>query len=303
MFNLCYSCLHVLDNSDFSWNSLQFVILEGILQISGKPDVAKRALYEVSTLLHQNPRKDKSPLNFAMPFGGQGFHPPGAPMPSMLPPGNPMWSHRNPSSHGMPPTPWMEGYGNQHSRFVPGGFNDVPPGPGAEASAEFSMKILCSAGKIGGVIGKGGSNVKQLQQETGASIHVQDASAESDERVIRVSAFEVCLFCCTSTISLSLSLLHLFIWFISITHMDILLYIDYWVSMRFYCCQYTSGGSLYLYCFRLSGIQDQKPLKQFFSFRIKLVNTLKKVISLLGFLSRQVRLVAFLVKEVMLLMR
>lgn len=243
MFNLCYSCLHyyyffflisehdhiwkfVLDNSDFSWNSLQFVILEGILQISGKPDVAKRALYEVSTLLHQNPRKDKPPLSFTMPFGGQGFHPPGAPMPSMLPPGNPMWSHRNSSPHGMPPTPWMEGYGNQHSRFAPGGFNGVPPGPGAEASAEFSMKILCSAGKIGGVIGKGGSNVKQLQQETGASIHVQDASAESDERVIRVSAFEVCLFCYTSTISL----LHLVIWFIGITLMDILLCINY-------CCQ------------------------------------------------------------------
>lgn len=161
-----------------------------LVQISGKPDVAKRALYEVSTLLHQNPRKDKPPLSFAMPFGGQGFHPPGAPMPNMLPPGNPMWSHRNSSSHGMLPTPWMEGYGNQHSRFVPGGFDGVPPGPGAEASAEFSMKILCSAGKIGGVIGKGGSNVKQLQQETGSSIHVQDASAESDERVIRVSAFE-----------------------------------------------------------------------------------------------------------------
>lgn len=41
-----------------------------------------------------------------------------------------------------------------------------------EASAEFSMKLLCSAEKIGGVIGKGGFNVKQLQQESGASIHV-----------------------------------------------------------------------------------------------------------------------------------
>jgi poly(rC)-binding protein 2/3/4 len=53
------------------------------------------------------------------------------------------------------------------------------------------MKILCSTGKIGGVIGKGGSNVKIVQQETGASIHVEDASAESEERAIRVSAFEV----------------------------------------------------------------------------------------------------------------
>lgn len=84
----------------------------------------------------------------------------------------------------------MGGYGDQPSGFGPGGFNGDPPAQ-REASAEFSMKILCSAGKIGGVIGKGGFNVKQLQQETGASIHVEDASTESDERVIRVSAFEV----------------------------------------------------------------------------------------------------------------
>lgn len=183
-----------MDNRDFSCNSQQLVILEGLLQISGKSDVAKRALYQVSTLLHENPRKDKTPLTFPMPFGGQGF-PPGGPLPNMLPPGNPMWSHRNSTSHGMPPAPWVEAYGNHHSGFAPRGFNGVPPGPVAEPSAEFSMKILCSAGRIGGVIGKGGFNVKQLQQETGASIHVQDASAESDERVIRVSAFEVCLFC------------------------------------------------------------------------------------------------------------
>ncbi|XP_050269831.1 KH domain-containing protein At4g18375-like isoform X1 [Quercus robur] len=161
-----------------------------LVQISGKRDVAKKALYDVSTLLHQNPRKDKPPLTFPMPFGGQGFHPPGAPLPNMLPPGNPMWSHWNSDSHGMPPMPWMGGYGNRPSEFVPGGFNGVPPGPVAEASAEFFMKILCSAGKIGGVIGKGGFNVRQLQQETGAGIYVQEASTDSDERVIRVSAFE-----------------------------------------------------------------------------------------------------------------
>ncbi|KAI5340576.1 hypothetical protein L3X38_019850 [Prunus dulcis] len=160
-----------------------------LVQISGKPDVTKRALYEVSTLLHQNPRKDKPPSGFPMPFGGQGFRPPGAPMTNVLPPGNPMWSNRAPS-HSTPPMPRMEGYGNRSSEFAPGGFNGVPPGHGGEALAEFSMKILCSPGKIGGVIGKGGFNVKQLQLETGASIYVQEASTDSEERVIHVSAFE-----------------------------------------------------------------------------------------------------------------
>ncbi|KAJ0099234.1 hypothetical protein Patl1_21461 [Pistacia atlantica] len=158
--------------------------------ISGKPDVAKRALYEVSTLLHQNPRKDKPPTNFPVPYGGQSFHALGPPTTSVHSPGKSMWPPRNSSSHGMPPMPWMGGYGNQPSGFGSGGFNDVPPGHRGETSAEFSMKILCSAGKIGGVIGKGGFNVKQLQQETGTSIHVEDASTDSDERVIRVSAIE-----------------------------------------------------------------------------------------------------------------
>lgn len=160
-----------------------------LVQISGKPAVAKKALYEVSTLLHQNPRKDKPPSSFPMSFGGQGFHPPGASMGNMPPPGNPMWSNRNSNSQGVPPMPWMGGYRSQPS-VVPGGFDGVHAGHGGEASGEFSMKILCPAGKIGGVIGKGGFNVKQLQQETGASIHVEDALAESEERVIRVSSFE-----------------------------------------------------------------------------------------------------------------
>nr|GEV20842.1 glutamate--cysteine ligase, chloroplastic [Tanacetum cinerariifolium] len=47
----------------------------------------------------------------------------------------------------------------------------------------------------GGVIRMAGSTLRQLpqetQQETGTSIHVGDASVESDERVICVSSFNV----------------------------------------------------------------------------------------------------------------
>ncbi|KAJ7975733.1 KH domain-containing protein [Quillaja saponaria] len=160
-----------------------------LVQISGKPEIAKRALYEVSTLLHQNPRKDKPPLSFPVPYGGQGFHP-HASVNDMLPPENPAWSQRNAAApHGISPRPWVR-FEDQPSRFVPGGFDGPPPTHGREAPAEFSMKILCSSGKIGGVIGKGGVNVRQLQQDTGSGIHVQDMPMESDERVICVSAIE-----------------------------------------------------------------------------------------------------------------
>ncbi|GKV16813.1 hypothetical protein SLEP1_g27395 [Rubroshorea leprosula] len=154
-----------------------------LVQISGKNDVVKRALYEVSTHLHQNPRKDKPPMSFSVPYGGQSFSP-------ALSPSNSSWPQRNSAPYSLPPVPWMGDKGKQPSRFGPGGFSGVPP-RGREAPAEFSMKILCAAGKIGGVIGKGGFVVRQLQQETGASIHVEDASTESDDRVIRVSAYEV----------------------------------------------------------------------------------------------------------------
>lgn len=103
-----------------------------------------------------------------------------------MPPTNFRAEHGS-SVRGEPPMPWM-----RPTRFGPNGVDvDYAATQGEEISSEFSMKILCPSTKIGGVIGKGGSNVRQLQQETGTSIHVDDASIESDERVIRVSSYEV----------------------------------------------------------------------------------------------------------------
>lgn len=136
-----------------------------------------------------NPRKDKPPTLPAR-YGGRSFHPVGSPLTNKLPPENPMWSPRV-LVHNTNPMRWDSEVYNKPSGFGPGGLNGVPTGHDVELEAEFSMKILCSAGKIGAVIGKGGSTVKLVQQETGASVYVEDASAESDEQAIRVSAFEV----------------------------------------------------------------------------------------------------------------
>ncbi|GMH27187.1 hypothetical protein Nepgr_029030 [Nepenthes gracilis] len=161
-----------------------------LVQISGNQAVVKRALYDVSTRLHQNPREDKS-SSFPMPLAGQGFHHSAPRMTNRPPPGNPMWSQQNTPNH-LSPVPWMGGYGNPSPGFMPGGFNDGPTRHGGEpaGAGEFSMKMLCLPGKIGRVIGYGGASVRQLQQETGASIHAEEATTDSEERVIRVSAFE-----------------------------------------------------------------------------------------------------------------
>lgn len=58
---------------------------------------------------------------------------------------------------------------------------NVPPG-------HVAFRLLCHASRIGGVIGKSGSVIKQLQQSTGAKIRIEDGLPESFDRVVMVIA-------------------------------------------------------------------------------------------------------------------
>ncbi|KAI3500120.1 hypothetical protein L1887_35936 [Cichorium endivia] len=144
-----------------------------LLQISGTPDVTRKALAKVSTLLHQNPRKDEPPSN-SRPVGPPRSYQPGAPPPP----------ERGPYTYGAPPLPWR-GYGNEPPRFGPPVIEHVEDTP-----IEFPMKILCSEAKIHGVIGRNSISLRQFQQETGTSVYVEDPIVGSDERVILVSSFD-----------------------------------------------------------------------------------------------------------------
>eukprot|EP00268_Persea_americana_P030348 TRINITY_DN2939_c0_g1_i13.p1 TRINITY_DN2939_c0_g1~~TRINITY_DN2939_c0_g1_i13.p1 ORF type:complete len:236 (+),score=42.61 TRINITY_DN2939_c0_g1_i13:92-709(+) len=53
-------------------------------------------------------------------------------------------------------------------------------------NAETLFRILCPSEKTGGVIGKGGATIRQLREETGAKIRIDDPVLGSDERVILV---------------------------------------------------------------------------------------------------------------------
>ena len=55
----------------------------------------------------------------------------------------------------------------------------IPPG-------HIAFRMLCHASRIGGVIGKSGFVIKQLQQSTGAKIRVEEAPSESPDRVVTV---------------------------------------------------------------------------------------------------------------------
>lgn len=57
---------------------------------------------------------------------------------------------------------------------------------------EVAFRLLCPNDKVGGVIGKGGSIINALENETGASISVGSTLPDSEERLITVTAMEVC---------------------------------------------------------------------------------------------------------------
>lgn len=56
---------------------------------------------------------------------------------------------------------------------------------------EIVFKVLCPVDKVGNLIGKGGSIIRVMQNETGASIKIADSASDLDERVVVISAREV----------------------------------------------------------------------------------------------------------------
>ncbi|KAL9268585.1 KH domain-containing protein [Drosera capensis] len=58
----------------------------------------------------------------------------------------------------------------------------------ATSSGAAVFRVLFPVSKIGGLIGKGGSVISQIRQETGAKIRVNDAVPGSDERVVFIMA-------------------------------------------------------------------------------------------------------------------
>ncbi|KAH9624538.1 hypothetical protein KSS87_017748 [Heliosperma pusillum] len=61
------------------------------------------------------------------------------------------------------------------------------PPPQPPSSGELQFRLLCPSSKAGGLIGKGGSVIRHLREDTGARIRVIDDS-HCDERIILISA-------------------------------------------------------------------------------------------------------------------
>ncbi|XWS39789.1 hypothetical protein CRYUN_Cryun18bG0084500 [Craigia yunnanensis] len=61
-----------------------------------------------------------------------------------------------------------------------------PPTPLYIPPGHVAFRLLCHVSRVGGVIGKSGNVIKQLQQVTGCKIRIEDAPAECPDRVITI---------------------------------------------------------------------------------------------------------------------
>lgn len=146
-----------------------------LLQISGVPDAVRKALSSIAQQLLENPPRDQR---------SQSGYPTG---PSSHSVGRPSRHDPFPQSnhvfHGQGP-PYSTGYRDAEAGF---------PDRMYPSQDMLAFRLWCPHDKIGGVIGKGGTVVKGIQNETGCDIKVLDSAADSEDRIIVISGPAVLL--------------------------------------------------------------------------------------------------------------
>ncbi|XP_044489866.1 KH domain-containing protein HEN4 isoform X2 [Mangifera indica] len=78
------------------------------------------------------------------------------------------------------PNPYSTANGSSNKRSKP------PPPPLTVPQGHVAFRLLCHASRIGGVIGKSGNVIKQLQNSTGVKIRIEEAPSDSPDRVVTV---------------------------------------------------------------------------------------------------------------------
>ncbi|KAB2610964.1 KH domain-containing protein [Pyrus ussuriensis x Pyrus communis] len=130
----------------------------------------KKALLSVSGCLQDNPKVDVANSGATKILGGSSH-------------GTGIIVQVDPIAH------WGFGPGFNASDYHSRNYSSNP-GPENIGSEEVVFKLLCHVDKVGSLIGKGGSVIRTMQNETGASFKIADCAPDSDERVIIISAQE-----------------------------------------------------------------------------------------------------------------
>eukprot|EP01018_Ginkgo_biloba_P039773 Gb_03724 [translate_table: standard] len=154
-----------------------------VVQIIGDASAVKKALFSVSCCLRDNPPLDRGQV----PPSRSG----GAPLLR----GDTFPQKKSLSMQGGPlPGIAAAGRADYHSRGPPSiallPETDANVGRRKSYHEELVFRLLCLDDKVGGIIGKGGSIIRAIQSETGTEIKIAEAVADSEERVVIISAYE-----------------------------------------------------------------------------------------------------------------
>lgn len=178
-----------------------------LVQVTGDAALVRKALFEISTRLHENVTGERTQKGAYMTEG------PGNMMPPMFAAGGGIYpstgymaqtgSLLGPSAVGGPMqglgytyggmygdtgmgTAWPLGTGLSMPSMSAGG---MPRSDGV-SEEELTIRLLCPNTRIGSIIGKGGSVIKKMREETGAKIKVEEQVPDCDERIVLISAAE-----------------------------------------------------------------------------------------------------------------
>lgn len=162
-------------------------LTDEVIQITGDAMAVKRALHAVSRCLQENPPSDRPQVIGSRPIE-TGFHGSFSDSYGSFP--DPYGDHFSHRSSFLSPTPTSSLDYVPRGRPFPTPTEKISSPDPKTTQHEIMFRLLCSNDKVGGVIGKGGTIVKALQNDTGASISVGASVAESEERVITISSLE-----------------------------------------------------------------------------------------------------------------
>ncbi|EPS64599.1 hypothetical protein M569_10179, partial [Genlisea aurea] len=170
---------------------------DNFVLISGESEAVKRALFAISAITYQYSAKESIPLDSSIPDAPPSIIIPSDvplyPAPelySSLPPVNPERSVSSILGHSHGPD--NSGYGNSGTTWpvYTSALPVLSGHAGAPQCKDLTVKMLCPAGKIGRVIGKGGNTIRYIRQDSGAHIEIGDHKAHGDECIITVISKE-----------------------------------------------------------------------------------------------------------------
>lgn len=188
-----FFCLNFLKffSSCFSYLSFCVIFYLTILfqnqsQITGELDACKQALQSISQQLLENPPRDYDIVS-TNPTGSSShlFGPPLPRSEAQPPPNYSFPAQGAPYAAGVRDTDYHSNTPQLH-KFHESGM------PGRMKPQDIlTFRLLCHDERVGGIIGKGGTIIKNLQNETGCEIKVLDGVPDSEDRVIFISGSAV----------------------------------------------------------------------------------------------------------------